>query len=318
MGHTHGPEHSAIKNSRYLLLAMIMNITIPAAQLVGGTIAGSMAVISDAIHNLGDFTALFISFIALRIARKEPSLKYSFGYRRAEIMAALLNIAILFAACAFILLEAFSRIIQPNPVSGKIVIIMALIGIIGNGISVLVLHRGDQHNLNMRSALLHMVADLFTSVAVLINGIILHYLPWYWLDPLLSFAIVFLILRGSWHILKESTTVLMEGVPRNLDLNEIKNELENIHGVSNVHHMHAWDLGSGLISFSAHIAVPDEKISRLEQLNMKIKNILHRQFNIEHTVLEFESDNEHDREVLCCMRTPHSNKNYTSRKKKSD
>jgi len=168
-----------------LLMTLAMNFIIPVVQIIGGFYAHSMALISDATHNFSDFTAVLISYVAFRISKKGASFQNTFGYRRAEIMAALINVVILAAASAFIIYGAVHRLHHPETVSGLIVVYVAGIGILGNGISAWLLHRDSKHNLNVRSAFLHMMGDFLFSVAVLINGIVLIFKPWYWLDPAL-------------------------------------------------------------------------------------------------------------------------------------
>jgi cobalt-zinc-cadmium efflux system protein len=279
-GETTGPR---------LLITLAINLLIPAAQVVGGVYSNSMALISDAVHNFSDFTAILIAYFAFRIGEKGASPQNTFGYKRAEILGAVINVAILVAAAAFILYEAFERFLHPEPVMGRIVIDLAAMGILGNGLSAWLLHRGSKHSLNVRGAFLHMVGDMLTSVLVLANGIILIFRPWYWLDPLLSFLIVIFILKNCWSILKEATGILMNATPRNLDLEEIKKALQAIPGVCGVHYLHAWNVSSSSIAFSCHVEVADQPLSRTEPLSEKIRHELFHRFKIDHPILQFET-----------------------------
>uniref|UniRef100_UPI0035644F8E cation diffusion facilitator family transporter n=1 Tax=Desulfosarcina sp. TaxID=2027861 RepID=UPI0035644F8E len=206
-GHHHGPPPEDTSGPR-LLATLAMNLIIPTAQIIGGLMANSVALISDAMHNFSDFAALLISYGAYRIGRRGATVFNTFGYRRAEIMAALINVMLLAGASGVILYHAVERFLHPQTVNGLIVIVLAGVGIAGNGFSAWLLHKDAAHNLNVRGALLHMVGDLLTSVAVLINGLLLLYYPWYWLDPLLSVLIVIIILKTGWNLFKESTAVL--------------------------------------------------------------------------------------------------------------
>jgi cobalt-zinc-cadmium efflux system protein len=272
-----------------LLITLAINLLIPAAQIVGGIYANSMALISDAVHNFSDFTALLIAYFAYRIAKRGASTQNTFGYQRAEILGAAINVALLVAASAFILYTAFERFRHPQPVIGLIVIYLAALGIMGNGLSAWLLYRDSKHSLNVRGAFLHMVGDLLTSVLVLINGLILIFRPWYWLDPLLSFLIVLFILKNCWSILKEATSILMNATPRNLDLEEIKQALQVIPGVCGVHYLHAWNVSSSSIAFSCHVEVTDQLLSGTEPLSQQIRHELLQRFGIDHPILQFET-----------------------------
>ena len=272
-----------------LLLTLALNFIIPVAQIVGGIISNSVALISDAMHNFSDFTAVLISYVAFRIGQKGVSEKNTFGYKRAEVMAALINGAILVGASIFIVYEAVIRLRHPEPVVGKIVMILAGVGILGNGFSAWLLHRDSKDNLNIRGAFLHMMGDMLTSVVVLISGAILIFKPWYWLDPLLSLLIVVFILKNCWSIIKEATTVLMNATPKGIDIQKIKNFLENIPDVCAVHYLHAWNVSSSSIAFSCHVEVNDQSVSQTQVLSEKIRHDLYHRFGIDHPILQFET-----------------------------
>ncbi len=282
-----------------LLITLLLNFIIPVVQVIGGLLANSIALISDAVHNFSDFTAILISYIAFKIGRKGASVKNTFGYRRAEIMAALLNVVILTGASLFIIYGAVLRIRHPEAVSGLIVVLAAGIGILGNGFSAWLLHRDSKHNLNVRSAFPHMLGDFLFSVAVLLNGLVLIFKPWYWLDPLLSILIVLFILKSCWSILKESTSVLMNATPKGFDLNEVKCYLELIPEIENVHYLHAWNVSSSSIAFSCHVVVPDQSISHTEKLSEDIRHKLLHRFGIDHPVLQFETNECGNGSLLC-------------------
>lgn len=282
-----------------LLITLVINLLIPAAQVVGGIYAQSMALISDAVHNFSDFAAILIAYFAYLLGRKGASPTHSFGYKRAEILGAVINVALLVAASAFILYEALERFRNPQPVIGQIVIILAGVGILGNGLSAWLLHRDSKRSLNVRGAFLHMVGDMLTSVLVLLNGMILVFRPWYWLDPLLSFFIVLFILKNCWTILRDATGILMNATPRNLDLEEIKKKLQAIPGVCGVHYLHAWNVSSTSIAFSCHVEVVDQPLSLTEPLAQKIRRELLERFGIDHPILQFETAQCGNGSMLC-------------------
>jgi cobalt-zinc-cadmium efflux system protein len=282
-----------------LLMTLALNFIIPVAQVAGGIYAGSVALISDATHNFSDFAAILISYIALRIGRRGPSVHNTFGYRRTEIMAALINVVLLVGASAFIVFEAVERFQHPQAVAGRIVMALAAVGIAGNGLSAWLLHRDSKHSLNVRGAFLHMIGDLLTSVVVFINGALLIFRPWYWLDPLLSILIVIFILKNCWEILRESGLVLMNATPRGLDLEKIRRHLLKLPEVCGVHYLHAWNVSSSSVAFSCHVVVPDQPVSRTEPLAEKIRHDLLESFGIDHPVLQFETAACGDGDLLC-------------------
>ena len=282
-----------------LLFTLALNLIIPVAQVIGGVYAHSMALISDATHNFSDFVAILLAYIAHRIGKKGASFQNTFGYKRAEILAATINVAILIGASAFIVYEAVERFYHPESVLGKVVIFLAGVGILGNGLSAWLLHRDSKHSLNVRGAFLHMIGDLLTSVMVLISGTVLLFKPWYWLDPLLSILIVLFILKNCWSILKASTGILMNATPEGLDLEEIKNLIERIPGVCGIHYLHAWNISHSSIGFSCHVEVLDQRVSETETLGETIRHELFHRFGIDHPILQFETGTCGNGGVLC-------------------
>ena len=302
-GHSNGCSHqhsfSVNSTGARLLITLALNFIIPVVQVIGGIAAHSMALISDATHNFSDFTAILISYIALKIGKKGASLQNTFGYRRAEILAALLNVAVLFGASSIIVYGAFQRLQNPEIVSGGLVVWVAAIGVIGNGFSAWLLHRDAKESLNVRGAFLHLMGDMLTSVMVMLNGLILLYKPWYWLDPFLSLLIVVFIVKNCWNILKESTAILMNATPGHLDIQAVQTFLQNFPDISGVHYLHAWSLGSSGVAFSCHVVVKDQPISQTRQLREKISNTLLQKFGINHLVLQFETSDCGNGNLFC-------------------
>ena len=282
-----------------LLITLMLNFIIPVIQLIGGVYANSMALISDATHNFSDFIAVLISYVGYRVGQRGASAKHTFGYWRAEIMAALLNVAILVGASVYIVYEASQRLFNPEPVTGLVVVWIAGVGVIGNGFSAWLLHKDARHSLNIRGAFLHMVGDLLTSVAVVVGGMVLIFKPWYWLDPVLSLLIVYFILKNCWGILKEAGGILMNATPAGIDIEEVKETLEQISGVCGVHYLHAWNLSSSSIAFSCHIVVSDQPVSQTETLARTIRETLLNRFGIDHPVLQFETSQCGNGTILC-------------------
>ena len=298
-GGAHGHEHGAPDEGPRLLITLGLNFIIPAIQIAGGFYAHSMALISDAVHNFSDFTAILIAYAAYRIGRRGPTARNTFGYRRAEIIAAFLNVGLLTGAVFFILYEAFLRLQNPHAVSGHIVAWVAGAGVLGNGFSAWMLHRDARHSLNVRGAFLHMIGDLLTSVAVVISGLVLIFKPWYWLDPVLSFLIAAFILKNCFSIFRESVAILMNATPKGLDLNQINTFLNQIPGVCGVHYLHAWNLSSKSVAFSCHVVVPDQPVSQAEALAKTIRQALLERFDIDHPVLQFETAQCGEGNIFC-------------------
>ncbi len=294
----HSHRHAEVNGNR-LLITMAINFIIPVLQVAGGIMANSVALVSDAVHNFSDFAAIIVSWVSLRIGRKGASVQHTFGYQRAELIGALLNVMILTCAVAFILYEALLRLFHPEPVSGKIVMLLAGVGIVGNGFSAWLLHRDAKHNLNIRGAFLHMMGDFLVSLVVLINGAVLVFAPWYFLDPILSFIIAVFILKNCWTVMSEAVAILMNATPRGLDLPAVQTYLESRPEIDSVHYMHAWNTGSCGVAFSCHLTVPDQLVSQTEILAEKIRHQLLHLFGIDHPILQFETVNCGSGTLLC-------------------
>ncbi|OQY02310.1 MAG: hypothetical protein B6I22_13665 [Desulfobacteraceae bacterium 4572_123] len=298
MNHNH--HHAEALGGR-LLISMLINLLIPAAQITGGIIAGSMALISDAVHNIGDFTALLIAYVAHKTGKRGPSLRHTFGLRRMEVFAAVVNAALLGGSAVYIAIEALHRLAHPSPVAVDIVVWLALLGIVGNGLSAWLLHRDSGHSLNVRGAFLHMVGDLMTSVAVLTGALVMRFIELPWLDPALSLAIVVYIVFNCVYLLKEAVHVLMNGTPRGLDLEAVKTEVEAMEGVDSLHYLHAWSIGDQSVALTCHVVVPDQSITATETLSRNISATLLDRFGIDHPVMQFETRACGHGALLCQM-----------------
>ena len=269
MAHNH-----EISWGRRLIATMVMNLIIPAVQIYGGIVSGSMALISDALHNLSDFTSVLISYSALRIGQREPTLRHTFGYKRLEVFAAVFNVALLFGAGLYITVEGWHRLRNPQPIQGNLVILIASIAFLANMMSTLMLRPGAQENLNIRSAFLHMLTDTLTSLGVAILGIIWIFKPWYWLDPVVSWVIVVLILYSGWDILKDAFGILMNATPPGIDLHAIQQEIEAVDGVEEIHHLHVWNIATEGVALIAHVVVQDQMLSKVDDIAAQIRHEL--------------------------------------------
>ncbi len=294
----HRPETSWGKR---LFVTMVMNLIIPAVQIVVGIMAGSMALISDALHNLSDFVSLLISYMALKVGKRGPSLSQTFGYRRVEVLAAVFNVAILFGAGLYISIEGWRRLNHPVNIQGNLVIGVALLAFLANGLSSWMLHAGAKANINMRGAFLHMLTDALTSLGVALLGVLWLFRPWYWLDPIVSWAIVILILYNGWGILKEALQILMNAVPSGIDLESIQREVESLQDIEGLHQLHVWNPSSGTIALAAHVIVPDQMLGQVDDLAKKVRALLLSKFNIDHPILQFETRAYGSKDLLCTL-----------------
>ena len=285
---------------RRLCITMVMNFIIPLIQIYGGLVTGSMALISDALHNMGDFTSLVISYMALRMGRRGPTREQTFGYKRIEVFAAVFNVALLYGVALFIAFEGWRRLYHPQPIKGWFVIWVALAGMIANAFSAILLNRGARVNLNMRSAFLHMITDALVSLGVAILGVVWLFRPWYWLDAVVSWVIVAMILYSGWGILKSAFLIFMNATPPGIDLEIIRREVEAVEGIREMHHLHVWQLSSESTALAAHIVVPDQMVSGIEELAAKVRELLYRRFGIDHPILQFETGPSLATSLLCC------------------
>jgi len=286
-GHHHHHDES-ISGTR-LLVTMLLNFGITAIEIIGGLLSGSLSLISDALHNFSDGIAIIISYIALRLSQKPRNSQYTFGLKRAQILAAVLNSAVLLAVCVYLLREAFDKLLHPHQVDGELMLIVASFGLVANLIGTWLLHRGAKNNLNIRSAYLHLLSDAVSSVAVIIGAIAIKLFGLTWIDPLLSILIALYVGWESWKIIQTAIDVLMLKVPGSINLEELESKLAEVPGVCDAHHIHLWKVDDRDIHFEAHIAVYDALLSATAPLASQIEQILHDDFGINHVTLQFEA-----------------------------
>jgi cobalt-zinc-cadmium efflux system protein len=272
-----------------LLLTTLLNLSITIAEIIGGLISNSLALISDALHNLGDTFAVFIAYIAHLISKRDYTDKKTFGYKRVEILAALFNAIILFVIIVYLFIEAIKRINNPEPVKGLIMLFVALIGLLANFYSVLLLRKESLKNISIKAAYLHLLGDTFSSVAVIAGAGAIYFFKIYWIDAVITILIGLYLLRGTYLILKRTVDILMQGAPKDLNLNEVKISVEQLKEVDNIHHIHAWNLNDREIHFECHIDLTrDAKISETREIINKIHDILLSKFKINHVTIQCE------------------------------
>ncbi len=286
MSHNH--SHHEVKGKN-LLFSIVLNIVITVAQVIGGILSGSLALISDALHNFSDVLSLIFSYIATVLSKKKASLNQTFGYKRAEIIAAFVNAISLMIVAVFLIFEASQRFMNPEPIQSNLVIWMSLLGIVANGLSALLLKKDADNNLNIKSAYIHLFTDMMASVAVLIGGILMKYYQIYWIDSVLTFAIAIYLFYIGYDLLIESTRILMLFTPSNIDIKEIVREVHQISGVNKLHHIHVWHLNEHELHLEAHLdCSEDMKMSEFNILLEKIETLLLVKFSINHINIQPE------------------------------
>ncbi len=296
---SHAHHHHENLAGRHLITVMALNLVIVAAQGVGGFVSGSVALLSDAVHNLSDFSSLAIAYFADRIGRREVCAANTFGYKRAEILAAALNVSLLLLIAAFIIYAAYARLRHPQPVEGMLVAALALVGFVANAGSVLILRHDAKDNLNIKGALYHLALDALTSLGVLAAGLVILTTGWYPIDSLISLVIAAFIIKGCWDIMREAVNILMNGTPYGLDVHHIKEELERIEGVEDIHHVHVWNVSSRSIAFACHVIVKDQLLSRVDEIAQQLREKLFCEFGIDHPTLQFETRKFEDVGIYC-------------------
>ncbi|MBT8271465.1 MAG: cation transporter [Flavobacteriaceae bacterium] len=301
MGHNHRHNHADHHSykGKNLLIAILLNLLITIAQVIGGFVSSSISLLSDALHNLSDVISLIVSFIAAKLSRKSASLDRTFGFKRAEIMAAFVNAAGLVIIAIFLIKEAIERFTTPIEINSNIVIWMSLIGIAANGFSVWLLRDESKKNMNMKSAYLHLFTDMLASIAVLIGGILMKFYELFWVDSLLTFVIAVYLIFVGYDLLKSSFKVLMLFTPDNIAIQAIVKEVQKIDQVDNIHHIHVWQLNEEEIHLEAHVDfTSDISLSRFNEIHLLIEHTLFEKFNINHVNIQPEFGRQDSKDII--------------------
>jgi cobalt-zinc-cadmium efflux system protein len=302
--HRHNHTHAENVRGKKLLWVTLLNFSISLVQVAGGIISNSLSLISDAIHNLGDTSAIFIAFLAGKHADKKPDARKTFGYKRTEILAALFNAVVLIAICIFLFVEAYERFRNPQAIKGGIMLSVAVFGLIANLISVLVLQKEKSHNLNIRAAYLHLLGDTLSSVAVIAGGIAILVWQIYWLDPLVTVAVGVYIIYHTWDVVRQTVDILMQATPRHIDIQEIKQSLEALPQVENIHHLHIWQMDDEHIHLEAHLNISqDLSLSKAQTVRHDVETLLKDKFGISHITLQIEYKGCKDNDDLIVNRS---------------
>ncbi len=270
------------------LEATVLNLAITAVEFGGGLLSGSLALLSDAIHNLGDSASIVMAYVASRISQRNSNQSKTYGYRRAEILSSYFNAIFLLVMSALLIWEAIRRFAHPHPVNGGLMLVVAVVGLLANGFSAWLLHSGSHNNLNLKATYLHILSDAFASGGVILGALIIKIFHVVWADPLMTIVVSVYIAYKTIPIIIEATNILMEAGPR-LDYRAVKATVLSVPGVVNIHHVHTWMIDEHRIMLTAHIALEDQELSEVEPIYQKIRKLLKDKYNIEHATLQAKS-----------------------------
>jgi cobalt-zinc-cadmium efflux system protein len=286
--HQHHHHHHAPESDKGLLAAVGINLFLTLCQFSGGIISGSLSLIADALHNLSDAASLGIALFARAISRKPADESKSFGYQRAEVIAALINLTLLIVVSLYLIYEAVWRLIEPQPITGWIIVLVAGVALIVDMITAIITFRMSKDSMNMKAAFLHNLSDALASVGVIVGGTLILLYQWYWIDTLVTFLIAGFVLWQGIIMLPKTIHLLMEGTPENLSSVDIKFSLEEVDSVEDVHHIHIWNIDEKRIALEAHVVVSSNQLKEVESIKEKLKTILKNKFGVTHSTLEFE------------------------------
>ena len=287
MEHTH--NHYIEKSSKTFILTVILNAIITLVEIAGGLISGSLALLSDSIHNFGDTASLVLSYYAMKISVKNRNPKKSFGYKMAEVLAAFVNASVLLFISAMLIVEAIKRFVSPVEINGNIMIVVAIIGFAANLLSVILLMKKSKESMNIRSSYLHLLSDTFSSVGVIIGGFAIKFWEVYWIDPLLTILLSLYIIKETFEILKKTIDILMQS-SIDIDYGQMKAKIEEIAGVKNIHHVHTWMSNEKTFYFEAHVELDDMLVSESCTILESIEHVLKETYEISHITIQFETN----------------------------
>lgn len=290
---------SVHSKGRKLLFTILLNFVITVAQVVGGLVSGSLSLLSDALHNFSDVLSLAVSYIATRLANKKASINRTFGYKRAEILAAFVNALTLIVVAIILIKEAIERFLHPQEILSGLVIWLALLAILANGLSVLLLQNDSKNNINIKSAYLHLLTDMLASVAVLVGGLLMKFYALFWVDSLLTLLIALYLIWVGYGLLKIATKMLMLFTPEHINIKDVVRVVNQLQQVKKLHHVHIWNLSDHELHLEAHLDLKEDiSITQFNTLLQDIENILQDQFHINHITIQPEFNKQDPKEVI--------------------
>ncbi|HLT33556.1 MAG TPA: cation diffusion facilitator family transporter [Aquaticitalea sp.] len=298
MSHDHSHHHKDLKD-RNLLISILLNTLITVAQVIGGLISGSLSLLSDALHNFSDVLSLIISYVASKLSKQKASIHRTFGYKRAEILAAFINASTLVIVAVLLIIEAYKRFQDPQVIETGLVIWLALLAILANGFSVLLLKKDSNTNLNIRSAYIHLLTDMMASVAVLAGGLLMKYFQWFWVDSLLTLLIAIYLIWVGYDLLVKSSRILMLFTPEHINIKDVVRAVHQIPKVNRLHHVHIWGLNDDEMHLEAHLDLTENmSIVEFDRILRQIEKVLHDEFLINHVNIQPEFNKEDPKEII--------------------
>ena len=286
--YAHNHHHHDVENmgDRRLGFAIAINILLTVAQVIGGVISGSLSLIADALHNFSDASALLIAFAARKIGRQPADQFRTFGYKRAEVIAALINLVILVIVGLYLVYEAVWRVFDPQVIAGWTVVVVASIALVIDVATAILTYSMSRDSVNIRAAFIHNISDALSSIGVIVAGSLILLYQWYWTDTLITLVIAGYVLYQAATLLPKTIHILMEGAPENISIDAVIQEMEMVQGVSNVHHVHLWQLDEHRNALEAHVVIND--FNETENIKQLLKSEIEKTFSITHSTLEFE------------------------------
>ena len=283
---------SAYSNTGKLLAAIVINSLVVIFEIIFGLLIGSLALISDATHNIADIGSLSLSLFGEKISKRPADMKKTYGYKKTEAIVAFVNSSVLIAVVIFILFESTKRIFMPAEINGLNMLAVALVAFVGNGIATFVLHKSSEENLNIKSAWLHSFQDALFSLGVIVAAIVIYYLGWTAVDPLISIVIALFLTREAYKIIRQAIDLLLDSVPAGIDFQKVKKNLLGVKDVSEIHDLHIWQLSTNNIALSAHLIIGNVDNDRRIALLCSAKETLAEKFGIRHSTLQISTENE--------------------------
>ncbi|MDA0785312.1 MAG: cation diffusion facilitator family transporter [Proteobacteria bacterium] len=291
-GHSHGPAPADTPGGdRRLVFAVAVNLLLTVAQIIGGVLSGSLALVADAIHNLSDAAALAIALIARRIARHPADDNHTYGHGRAEMIGAVFNLSWLIFIGLFLITEGIDRLLNPQPIEGWTVVVIAVIALVIDLATVMLTYRMAKTSMNIRAAFIHNLSDAMASLGVIVGGTLIIFYEWLFVDAIVTIVIAVYILGHAAIEIPKAIHILMQGVPAGLDVTDVAATLQDVPGVHDIHHVHIWHIDEHRRSLEAHVVIDPADMERMEEIKAALKGRLSTQFKIGHSTLEFEFTN---------------------------
>jgi len=294
----HHHHHHEV-SGKNLFLTIILNIIITLSQIIGGILSGSLALLSDALHNFSDVLALVLAYWSNQVAKKDPTASKTFGYKHEEILATLFNATTLIGIAIYLIIESLSKLFNPHSVDSTLVIGLGVLSIVLNALSVLLVKGDADKSINIKAAYLHLLTDVMTSVALVIGGLLMYYFNIFCIDPIISLLIAFYLIKASYSLLIESINILMQGTPSDIDIQSIKENVENFEEILNIHHLHVWRLNDHEIHMQAHIDFKENlTLSKANAVCTKIQEKIQDLYGISYIILQSEYAQNHSKDLI--------------------